>query len=535
MAIDKIIPRFLVSDKDERLLEEGAMTDALNVTISEDGDGTEGVIKNVKGTEAARVEPGTFSDFTNNDALVGIGSVADDVDSYIYFFVADESGSTQDAIYRYNTADNRYRLVFRSSWFNFDKDNLIKADLVKRDFAGNGTNQTVIYFTDGVNPPRKINVDRAIAGDYDNMSDSSLDFALSTVKAAPNMPPTFRFSRDAKVEVNNFTRNVFQFATQVIYKDGEESAISPYSKIAVSRSVAYQGAESYAGPLNDDNVCIIKINWDPSIDSSDYISDVRSIRLLGREGNDGAFFEIDEFSPLEDLTRNIYGNNVDVYDYSSRDYRFYNEGVYAAVDTQTVNKLYDNVPLTAKGQAIAGNRLFYSNYTESRDNVDAAAVITVNYEKPLGDPDSSYGSGSGSNSIDEGGTTNNGDIEIDLLTGDFDWEAGVQDTYSSVVQSGTTVRLEFGYDPVGKFYRASNGVLTLDAVDDDGFDLKIKFGYASLQSIPLVAVDPDPTVISHFVTEEDLTVEELAELIKDHFENDGSFCLKATRQVLLDK
>ena len=527
MAIDKIIPRFLVSDKDERLLEEGAMTDALNVTISEDGDGTEGVIKNVKGTEAARVEPGTFSDFTNNDALVGIGSVADDVDSYIYFFVADESGSTQDAIYRYNTADNRYRLVFRSSWFNFDKDNLIKADLVKRDFAGNGTNQTVIYFTDGVNPPRKINVDRAIAGDYDNMSDSSLDFALSTVKAAPNMPPTFRFSRDAKVEVNNFTRNVFQFATQVIYKDGEESAISPYSKIAVSRSVAYQGAESYAGPLNDDNVCIIKINWDPSIDSSDYISDVRSIRLLGREGNDGAFFEIDEFSPLEDLTRNIYGNNVDVYDYSSRDYRFYNEGVYAAVDTQTVNKLYDNVPLTAKGQAIAGNRLFYSNYTESRDNVDAAAVITVNYEKPLGDPDSSYGSGSGSNSIDEGGTTNNGDIEIDLLTGDFDWEAGVQDTYSSVVQSGTTVRLEFGYEPVGKFYRASNGVLTLDAVVDDGFDLKIKFGYASLQSIPLVAVDPDPTVISHFVTEEDLTVEELAELIKDHFENDGEFLSKS--------
>jgi hypothetical protein len=419
MPIDKIIPRFLVSDEDERLLKEGAMTDALNVTISEDGDGTEGVIKNVKGTKAAKVEVGTFSEFADNDDLVGIGSVADDVDNYIYFFVADETGSTQDAIYRYNTANDRYRLVFRSSWFNFDKDNLIKADLVKRDFAGDGTNQTVIYFTDGVNPPRKINVDRAIAGDYDNMSDSSLDFALNTVKAAPNMPPTFRFTKEDKIKVNNFTRNIFQFATQVIYKDGEESAISPYSKIAVSRSIAYQGAESYAGLLDDDNVCIIKINWDPSVNSNDYISDVRSIRLLGREGNDGAFFEIDEFSPFEDLSRYIYGASLNVYDYSSRDYRFYNEGVYAAVDTQTVNKIYDNVPLTAKGQAIAGNRLFYSNYTESRDNVDAAAVITVNYEKPLGYPDSSYGSGSGSNSIYEGGTTSNGDIEIDLLTGDF--------------------------------------------------------------------------------------------------------------------
>ena len=44
MAIDKLIPRFLVSDKDERLLEEGAMTDALNVTVSEDGQGCVGFL-----------------------------------------------------------------------------------------------------------------------------------------------------------------------------------------------------------------------------------------------------------------------------------------------------------------------------------------------------------------------------------------------------------------------------------------------------------------------------------------------------------
>jgi hypothetical protein len=53
MAIDKMIPRFLVSDEDERLLKEGAMTDALNVSISEDGDGSEGVVKNMKGNTAA--------------------------------------------------------------------------------------------------------------------------------------------------------------------------------------------------------------------------------------------------------------------------------------------------------------------------------------------------------------------------------------------------------------------------------------------------------------------------------------------------
>ena len=87
MPIDKIIPRFLVSDKDERLLKEGAMTDALNVSVSEDGDGTYGVIKNIKGTAGVIAENG--SAITIGETLTGIGSVTDDIDGFIYFFVAD--------------------------------------------------------------------------------------------------------------------------------------------------------------------------------------------------------------------------------------------------------------------------------------------------------------------------------------------------------------------------------------------------------------------------------------------------------------
>ena len=130
MPIDKMIPRFLVSDEDERLLKEGAMTDALNVAISEDGDGTEGVIKNIKGTKAGRAENNTSSEFADDDELVGIGAVNDDAEGYVYFFVADKTGSSQDAIYRYNTVAGTYRLVFKSSWLAFDEGNLIKADLL---------------------------------------------------------------------------------------------------------------------------------------------------------------------------------------------------------------------------------------------------------------------------------------------------------------------------------------------------------------------------------------------------------------------
>ena len=197
MAIDKMIPRFLVSDKDERLLEEGAMTDALNVTISENGDQSEGVLKAMKGTIGASASTG--SDLVaSGDPITAIGSVTDHVNGKIYFFVADDTGSSQDAIYQYDTATDTYRSVYRSSYFNFNPSDPVKADIVRRDFDDSGSPQTVIYFTDGVNPPRKINVDRALAGGYGAMEATGhLDFAFQSIKAAPNFPPTFKFETDS--------------------------------------------------------------------------------------------------------------------------------------------------------------------------------------------------------------------------------------------------------------------------------------------------------------------------------------------------
>ena len=74
MPVDKIIPRQLNSDEDERLVEQGQMTDAENVTISENGKGTQSIVKNCKGTI-----PGTPLNskqaLANGAKLVVIGSV----------------------------------------------------------------------------------------------------------------------------------------------------------------------------------------------------------------------------------------------------------------------------------------------------------------------------------------------------------------------------------------------------------------------------------------------------------------------------
>lgn len=45
MAIDKLIPQYLNKDEDPRLLKEVEMSNALNIRVSTDDDGNQGVLK----------------------------------------------------------------------------------------------------------------------------------------------------------------------------------------------------------------------------------------------------------------------------------------------------------------------------------------------------------------------------------------------------------------------------------------------------------------------------------------------------------
>ena len=507
MAIDKITPRFLVSDEDERLLEAGAMTDALNVSISVDGGGSEGVIKNVKGTIAGTAVAGSALTAGSGNEVTIIGQVSDSQKNKIYFFVAGDSDSSKDAVYQYDTTTNSYKVVFKSSWLSFDHVGFVKADVVNAAFQQDGVLQSVIYFTDGVNPPRKINVERALAGDFNNMSTTNLDFALNAIKAAPNKPPTAHFETDANLDMNNFLSDSFQFATQIIYTDGEESALSPYSKLYYSKSIAYQGSESNATLQYYENVCLVALNWSATSSDVDHISDVDKIRLIARAGNTGAFFVVEEFSPFANITRDIYDvSDTVIFNSATQSYRFYNEGVYSAVPTTTVNKMYDNVPQKAVGQAVAGNRLIYSNYTEGYENTAAAATLNVKYGNVPNDSAGAFGDTTGSNTIKHVATLAHGDIEIDLTSTDLTWPSPNNPT--SIVPAGSQTRLSFKYDPVGGFYGDSDGALILDFLDENGDPFTVKFGYGggANQPIALTAVTVKPEVILDITNEAETTV-----------------------------
>lgn len=510
MPIDKIIPRFLVSDEDERLLKEGAMTDALNVTISEDGDGTEGVVKNVKGTDAA--DPVSGLSLPDNSVKV-IGSVSDHQLGKIYFFVADNvdtDGGSENAIYQYDTSSDEYKLVFKSGWLNFDPNGFVKADVLNGDFQQDGSTQTILYFTDNKNQPRKVNVDRAISGDYDSIPSAALDYSLNTIRATNTSPPLFFFDSDSNVTSNNFKDKTFQFASQFIYKDGEESAISSYSELAFPSFLALYGSEESPFDSLKENVCLIDLNVSKT---SPVFSDVETIRIIGRQGNDGAPFTIDEVDIQSDKQAEVFGQNVTVYSSSEGIYRFYNDGVYASVDPQLVNKSYDNVPLKAQGQSLVGNRLLYSNYSEGRDNVDVQATVTVTYQNPLSE------SAEAEVTVVElpvgADDLSDGNLIIDFDNIPWPQNSSSQD----FVPSNTMIALQFTYNPEGTVYSEENGgmvSLNVERSGTAGFleaDQTIYLGYkeGANQADLVITNQSSITVSRNYRTQSSMTVPELAE------------------------
>lgn len=435
MAIDKIKLRHLAKDKDVRLFEEGDMLDALNITVDANSESSGDLVKNVKST--LRGTAATASDQLPNEDCRVVGSVSDDANGKVYFFVWSASAGNH-GVYEYNAVANTYQVVLKNSLFSFQRFGFVNAVLLRGEFETDSRPQTILYFTDNVNPPRKINVTRFLDPSF-NVSLFSNQEVFEMISAAKTpflMPPYISLLTDDTKTENNLYGKAFQFAVQAEYLDGELSAVSPHSKIVYSKYMAIQGVDQTTtdlGALREDNLALIDTRWNslPS-DFSYFKAGVSKIRILVRENNVGPFYLVDSFNPEENLIKN--GNTL--YTASDGVYKFYNNGLNEIVSVSQTDKIYDDVPQIAASQAIAGNRLMYSSPTSGYPNVDVSATISVNY---LPSPTAVYATSSEENvnvlSITSYPYLSSGSITID---------------YSSVpesVSAGSVITIEFDYKP----------------------------------------------------------------------------------------
>jgi hypothetical protein len=501
-------------------MQNGDIIDALNMSIAEYGGSSAGVYKPIKGTNF--ITNGSGVSFSANDRV--IGAAADPSRDRVYFFVKRIGSASGSGIYMCSNVSGTpvVSRVFINSVLNLQNSDFVKVDVINADFSQDGSINTMLYFTDNVNEPRRINVDRAIAGQYSTHSTEDLKYMLSVCKAAPINVPTFRFDTEANLYDNNMNGNCFQFALQYIYEDGEESAISSYSKLAYNRYTASETDDASASMRYRDNVCLIDLS---RVNTTTFpapqslingststfpISSVSKLRLLGRNGNAGAFFVIDEFDPDKNLERYINGSLKTVYGFGQKIYRFYNDGLYSPVSTDDVNKLYDNVPLLAVGQCIAGNRLMYSNYKEGRPNVDVSSgTLTPVYsaEPAIGN----INTPSQNPTVVSTESVDSKERIIINLTS----TGGFPSTNTSI-PSGSAVNLSFKFKPSANITRIGSlpSVYTFKYTVEDSNGEKLDVYMDSpTQNFPASNVESE--IYISFTTEQDMTVGQVRDKIKD--------------------
>ena len=351
MAIDKLIPQYLNSDTDQKLVKSVEMTDNLNIRVSNDDEGTEGVIKNVKGTEVVGAK--TASDvYPSGDNRV-IGAVANEKNKEILFLLW--NSNTNHGIYRLDMTTGKYQKLYQDSVLNFKKYSYAKCDVVVND-----KDETLLFFTDGENPPMKVNIQRLISGDYPSSLTTGTDYekllSLTVAKQPPLQAPTYNVKNNPNVNGDSRIKsNNYQFAYKYVYRDGEHSALSPYSSLTISNAQLVDGYNTEA-QKNFFNQIDVNVNTS--------VADVEKILVYARRVG-GQFFEIAELE-------NSYASSTKKVEFTDNII-----GTYLSLDEQ--NKVYDNVPQVAKSQVIAGNRLMYGSYKEGYENIDVDGSLVANY------------------------------------------------------------------------------------------------------------------------------------------------------------
>ena len=347
-------------DLDERLLPQGEYRDALNIKVANSNGSDVGAIENALSNEAkSSLELGANA--------VCLGALSDDEDRVIYWFVKSDTGCY---ICYYDQKDDSTGLVMsdtrlltnqnpQKSVLNFSESHLIQANIL----TDADNLKKFIYFTDGLNPPRRINVATAKGYEVNGFTDED----INVIVKPPLHPPAIKMKNTTE-EANNLEEKFLLFAYRYIYEDGEISALSPFSKNAFIPS---QFAFDFLGAINNSmknsfNGVDVTYNTGSKL--------VKSIDIVFKEsGNNNIYLAANINKESES-----YSDNTDLV------YTFKNNNIYKVLPEDEIFRLYDNVPLTAHSQEIISNRLVYGNYTENfnlsdQDNKSIKLDLTSGY------------------------------------------------------------------------------------------------------------------------------------------------------------
>jgi len=351
---------------DERLVRDGEYIDAMNVRLGSTEETEIGSVENSKGNLLATPALISFNGYELSTSARCIGAYEDGVNETLYWFVTDSDFNTSgastgklDLILSFNIQTNvvTYHVISINdgggvnTTLNFNSKYLITGvDLI----------DDMLFFTDDLNPPRKINVTKSYPTPTPSgptgIDDPTLAEDILVIKAPPVASPTFTLFNSGSQD-NFLERRFICFAYRYRYEDNEYSATSQFSDVAFSSRAFGLSFSNFLnlGMLNLFNTATVTYNTGGPL--------VKGIDLLFKEADNTTIRVIEKIEKFENGAQ-VIADNID------RTFEFDNSRIYTVLPSSEILRLYDNVPRFAKAQSIMGNRLMYGNYIDGYNLID---------------------------------------------------------------------------------------------------------------------------------------------------------------------
>ena len=226
----------------------------------------------------------------------------------------------------------------------------------------------ILYWTDGYNPPRKLDINSAITfiesnglseEGYNAASFVSVEEASKTMdvlKAPPTVIIEAEYQTNPDKNFNKLYGNQYQFRYQYVYENNEESKWSMISKQPFPTVSEFVAGRNTIDALADNE---IKLTYNTGS------VNVRQINFAYRRGENGPWLV---FKQLDKRQEGLF--------YYQTEELIFDDNT-APIGASLTDILYDNVPQTALCQEILSNQsLAYANFYADYDLVENINVTT---------------------------------------------------------------------------------------------------------------------------------------------------------------
>jgi len=294
-----------------------------------------------------------------------IGSYANESTGKLYSFIY--NSNDDHTITEYDNTLNTISIVLQGDYLNFKEYDYINGCGIA---GGN-----LLYWTDGVNPPRSIDITKAKSGEY--YTDSS---SISLIKTPPQELITAQYADDPvnTTASNRLKNQLFQFRYLYVYEDGSRSAWSSCSKIPLPQFEVNPATDTRA--YKNNNIRIAFNAGTKFVKSIELAAQVKGVAPSGQTQDWFSILTIDRANVVATIDNQFSYNPDD----NTAIFTFYNDGLYQSIDVLETDLAYDYVPLTAKTlEIVNGNVLVLGNNKEGYDNITLDTSVFATYAPPV--------------------------------------------------------------------------------------------------------------------------------------------------------